>query len=137
MREIKFRGVDSYYSKQNGYFENAWKYGSLIINDDGSYAIGNAIKCGCTVISSKVIPETVGQYTETKDINGSEIYDGHILHREGYWDIRIKYEKGVFWVRDADRVRYNNKITNQPIADFDLNEYKIIGNTYDNPELIE
>lgn len=76
-------------------------------------------------------------YTGKHDKNGNEVYDGSILRREGYWDVRIEFENGVFWVRDADRTRYVNKILNTPISDFAIEEFELIGNIWENPELLK
>lgn len=78
------------------------------------------------------------QYTGLKDKNGKEIYEGDILERHEYWPIRIEYDKGCFMVRDLDKVRYNNLILNVPICNFEsINDWKVIGNIYENPELLE
>ena len=78
------------------------------------------------------------QYTGLKDKNGKEIYEGDILGRHEYWPIRIEYDKGCFMVRDLDKVRYNNLILNVPICNFEsINDWKVIGNIYENPELLE
>lgn len=76
------------------------------------------------------------QYTGFKDIKGQEIYEGDILAHQDYWWIRIEYDSGSFMVRDVDKVRYNNKICNIPIGDFDISKWRVIGNIYENPELI-
>lgn len=72
------------------------------------------------------------QYTGFKDIKGREIYEGDILAHQDYWWVRIEYDRGSFMVRDVDKVRYNNKICNIPIGDFDISKWKIIGNIYEN-----
>lgn len=75
------------------------------------------------------------QYTGFKDIKGQEIYEGDILAHQDYWWIRIEYDNGSFMVRDVDKVRYNNRICNCPIGDFNISEWRIIGNIYENKEL--
>lgn len=84
-----------------------------------------------------VPPIHVMQYTTRKDKKMQRIYDGDILWREGCWNVRIEFEKGVFWVRDANKVRYNNKILNTPIASFQIETFEVIGNVWQNPELLE
>lgn len=36
-----------------------------------------------------------------------------------------------------DTVRYNNKILNIPIASFQIETFEVIGNVWQNPELLE
>lgn len=88
-------------------------------------------------ISSKSPSIKIMQYTTRKDKKMQRIYDGDILQREGCWNVRIEFEKGVFWVRDANKVRYNNKILNTPIASFQIETFEVIGNVWQNPELLE
>lgn len=76
------------------------------------------------------------QYTGFKDIKGQEIYEGDILAHQDYWWVKIEYDRGSFMVRDVDKVRYNNKICNIPIGDFDISKWKIIGNIYENKGLL-
>lgn len=87
--------------------------------------------------SFSIIPETIRQYTGFKDVRGNKIYEGDILALDCFWSVRVEYEKGSFMVRDVDKVRYNNLIRNCHIGDFNISEWKIIGNIYDNPELLE
>lgn len=70
------------------------------------------------------------RYTPHKDRNKKHICDGCILKKEGFWDIRIEYDKGAFWVRDLDSVRYNNLILNTLLSEFNLDGWVITGNIY-------
>lgn len=36
-----------------------------------------------------------------------------------------------------DRVRYNNRVCNVPIGDFGVFEWRVVGNIYENKELLE
>lgn len=77
------------------------------------------------------------QYTNRNDKNNKEVYDGDILEYDGFWGVRVEYEDGVFWVRDFDDIRYNNRIINIPIAEFALSNWIVKGNIYENSELLE
>ena len=77
----------------------------------------------------------VMQYTGYKDVKGQEIYEGDILAHQDYWWVKIEYDNGSFMVRDVDKVRYNNKICNVHIGDFDISKWRIIGNIFENKEL--
>ena len=76
------------------------------------------------------------QYTGLHDKNGKEIYEGDIVEWAGYkmevfWgeDIGIGY--GFCWRPCGDNTDYHESMTGF------IDEYEVIGNIYDNPELLE
>ena len=90
-----------------------------------------------------VDPETVCQYTGLKDKNGKKIFEGDILKYSWYIGdhliseniIEIHYKDGSFCYRENDEDYFI------PIDDSEygisLNTYEVIGNIFDNPELLE
>jgi uncharacterized phage protein (TIGR01671 family) len=136
MREIKFRGQ----IKENGcnYFSEDWIYGSLSqVNPksiSGSYFIcesqtrwkgqDNDKMIGTFI---KVIPETVGQYTGLKDKNRKEIYEGDIVEQTFYGD---DISKQIFIIKDMI-------LDYSKIFCGSSKENEIIGNIYENPELLK
>lgn len=152
-REILFRG-------KNGAGE--WLYGYLtkpagnpcFIIDGDDYFGG-------------VIEETIGQFTGLTDKNGTKIFEGDIVEFETnvncttnelkpYWKdcIEKQYEVGVgiWWVRkDQAVVQWNLKYGMWDLKVYNNGRYKrksklftyrqsdyvVIGNIYDNPELLE
>ena len=149
MREIKFRGK----RKDNG----EWVYGYYapvyLFEKDGeinnTYAIlsdeiiGRAEMFGCGVSSglpAKFIikKETLCQYTGLKDKNGKEIYEGDILDVGGDYYGIIVFDYGGFKIRIFDTRGYYNKLhTPEYLEDYCIEQCEIIGNIYDNPELIK
>ena len=144
MREILFRGkrVD------NGEWVCS---GNLIHFNEGNecYIPVKNSNCTCThdindniiewneVMFCKVIPDTVGQYTGLTDKNGKRIFEGDIVdcwsegvnaqgtvqqRRDGLWIIFPAWQKTIMWGLCPDE--YSNT------------SVEVIGNIYDNPELI-
>lgn len=127
MRDIKFR---------------AWDYdtNTMIYPDSKLETIFCFDRVGLSVYQgngSELSSFELMQHTGLKDKNGVEIYEGDILYKNGYWAIRIEYDNGSFMVRDLDKVRYNNKCLNWYISSFDINSWEVIGNIYENPDLLE
>lgn len=117
------------------------------------------------LISWTVIPETVGQYTELTDKNGKKIYEGDIVKMLDYQTGVVTYEFGAFGINVITGIDYDyldseiaevtgcnncsyfcrsdNFISlyelmwnyNQENDNCDVVE--VIGNIYDNPELME
>jgi len=116
MREIKFRGL----RLESDY----WEYGSLYINEKGKTFIDKS-----DWRREPVRPETVGQYIELEDKHESGIYEGDILKTdEAGWIGYVTYGSGVFFLTDNE-----GGFSRMP----NWEECKIIGNIYENPELLK
>lgn len=119
MREILFRA--------KRLADQKWIYGDFIMMlSDYPRIISNE-----DVKMYSVVSETVGQYTELTDKNGTKIFEGDvvdILTENEEFGV-VEYDDGGFEV-SADGF----------IVDFHTNingtDLEVIGNIYDNPELI-
>jgi len=124
MREVKFRGKQI----DNG----VWVYGYLIGDD---VIVGNIVEFNDEYFNTsfwyKVRPETVGQYTGLEDRNCKEIYESDVM------DIGTR-AKVIEWHDLSAQWAVKNPKTGIGQLDMnaDLHEYEVIGNLFDNPELI-
>lgn len=148
-RKIKFRGKQAYGGAD-------WKYGNLC-GTPFYTKIEEVIKdkeCEKTFWTpcTQVIPETIGQFTGLLDKNGKEIYEGDILRGDRYpfnCDGVDNYLVEIVW---CDNVcgfyMLTHKKPNAPVRGIsrgnweqleedDIKSFEVIGNIYDNPELIK
>ena len=88
------------------------------------------IKGSITAKTISVLPETVGQFTGLTDKNGKKIFEGDIVRERGGESYQGYYE-----IDNVLTVKIPDILVNFEMS-YDC-EYKIIGNIYDNPELIE
>ena len=127
MREILFRGKDP----ESG----EWYYGYYVKRNDGDR--GSLILEDYFLESYEIVkPETVGQYTGLTDKNGAKIFDGDILEGdlEDRLDPGAKWRSIVVWGTFGWMCKGRQTL---PMDEFDILEGEVIGNIYDNPELVK
>jgi len=140
MQKVKFRGIPVVPVDKTEYGEwikDGFVYGYLIGND---VIVGEIIDFEEDYFNTefwcRVKPETVGQYTGLNDKNNQEIYRGDILGKESHWGIFIGYKEGNLMIIPCDPVqRMNSKWI--PVPEGIFEGWKVIGNIYENPELLE
>jgi uncharacterized phage protein (TIGR01671 family) len=142
MREIKFRAQD---------FTGTWQYGFIVkgnetaiiipVNKNGSVAMG---------INIYVKPETVGQFTGLTDEFDREVYEGDIIMLDGSPEMGVRvvvfYEESfnIATRKEYDYLQQGSHPYLNDYAHMDcLNTWsnsglvRIVGNIYDNPELLK
>ena len=145
MKEIKFRGK----RRDNGewvygvpYYYNSIFY-MLPLSNTFVYGELDGLFFG---VIHNVIPETVGQYTGLKDKNGKEIYEGDIVEdimseASNSWGVitlePTKWEGEPLIFGNEDAILYKGFIDKGFIELINRGRIKIIGNIFDNPELLE
>lgn len=131
-REIKFRGKN---------YENKWKYGDLV---QEKWKQGKAIMIKKETTAWSVLEDTVGQYTGLDDKNGKEIYEGDIVLLDCYYyeepafdgEFKVIYDdiNGMWLLVDLENK--DRGVTFGEIRSYYKAEIEVIGNIYDNPELL-
>lgn len=143
MREILFRGKTTVKDAGIEEFNNKWVYGNVIhagnkvyIHPKGNGAdVENEI--GKLIIMHEAVPETVGQYTGLTDKNGRKIFEGDIM--SGKFDSLFPNDVTVVsvgWYINGWHT-FQNKRLPSPLEPSDGEIFEVIGNIYDNPELLE
>ncbi len=132
MRTIKFRA--------KGKHNNKWYYGFIWKATENTWFIREENNNSGTP-DFEIIFETIGQFTGKKDKDGKEIFEGDIFKDnvggEDYL-IVIYYEDRFGLLSNNCREAHNG----MPL-DFALHKFlehtgkEVIGNTQDNPELLE
>lgn len=113
MRKIRFRGGDLI--QRMGYMPSIM----FPYNSNGKVQYGE-----CAVKR-----ETVGQFTGLLDKNGREIYEGDILNE-------VETNRSVEVVYDAPEFCYADNTFGYRFLNLPEN-YIVVGNVYDNPELLK
>ena len=132
MREILFRAkcID------NG----EWGYGvpikdALAGSHDGYYPkiIPECDGRHQTIYSTAIKEETLGQYTGLKDLHGTRIFEGDVVKSIAAWYV-VEFENGGYGLRPFGKGKL---IPIMGHGNFNENEVEVIGNVYDDVNLLE
>jgi uncharacterized phage protein (TIGR01671 family) len=126
-RQIKFRG--------KSYGKKMWYYGSIIQWKDGDIYICHNEQ-NETLYKIYAIPETVGQFTGLCDKNGVEVYENDFVRAE-------KYNPEIYlveFIQGGFCCTHKNDFFPIDISHFYPScgcEFEVIGNIFDNKELLK
>ena len=136
MRQIKFRAQNA---------DGLWQYGSLVQekleNEKGEFTVSFIVPhlpCAAeahdlwTARMFRVKSDTVCQFTGKYDAKGREIYEGD-LFRLGEHFIKVVFEteESKYMLR-----MIGDKHWGLPLDKYYCSDYEVIGNIYDNSDLI-
>ncbi len=131
-RQIKFRAWDKKKMEIRWVLALRWweREFSVVELADVIFAEIQGSRNGAELDKDEVI---LMQYTGFKDKNEKEIYEGDVLR----WDKR--YEGEVYWTKDGWAVKnFWQSSQDEPGRAFSENaEFEVIGNIYENPELLK
>jgi uncharacterized phage protein (TIGR01671 family) len=148
MREIKFRAkaIENIETHLDGIEIGDWVYGyyyfdranmtGIIVTDllEESGGIGSGIM-QCHI---KVDPETVGEYTGLPDKKGKEIYEGDIVQCIPYVEFyrEVVFIGSKYWLINKSTDNLDVQFPLEVVKTSHYNS-KVIGNIYENPELLK
>lgn len=156
MRKILFR-AKAINRKSDGecvtnYKNGDWVYGFITKLKDERYGSPAEMKNTDGVCRIEVDHITIGEYTGLTDKNGTKIFEGDILQGDEYpycSDGEYNYYAEVMWFDNGccgfglcthknpkSVVRGISDGNCEWFEDFNSNNWSVVGNIYDNPELI-
>ena len=128
MREILFRGKHMHVCQENKHLDGTWVEGYL--QDENHINDG---KCEFLIDS-----ETICQYTGLTDKNGKKIWENDIL--EGHLDDKFPEDvtrEKVIWHESGWKTEEPGCVDKEYLDEFDAENFEVVGNVFDNPELLE
>lgn len=138
-REIKFRGKSKKNKWLYGYLgESKFKILNYIYTDKvifDNVLSFNTDNSAYVIKDLSVEEESIGQFTGFHDKNGNDIYEGDIVLQQGYNGKKkpmvVKFECGAFIVgyHEGSSTKRKPMLLNS--------KCEVIGNVFDNPELLE
>lgn len=125
MREILFRG--------KRIFTKDWIEGVAFSHDNNEVTMLSQHPMDGSLLGKEVYPGTVGQFTGLTDKNGTKIFEGDVLRNASNEKKAVvqwfsEHSAFMLWCKSENQVYW--------LYDNDFHNIEVIGNIYDNPELL-
>ena len=126
MREILFRGKCK--------TDNEWVYGFPYVTRKNAVKINWYCSEFGSMRTDEVDPETIGQYTGLTDKNDKKIFEGDIVECVSDGEQAV-----ISWLKyfACFGLSFDGWCCGFDDYDFSLNDFKVIGNIHDNPEILK
>jgi len=148
MREIKFRVWDKG-NKEDKRLPGMLKVNSIFFGKDircicesqERIGIGTILECAESIIALSNPP--LMQFTGLKDKNGKEIYEGDIVKYNVWTNSHKNKEEKVIIVDYCLRhagwkpMIYDTRVEDDEYYNYEIEDIEVIGNMFDNPELLK
>ena len=134
-RKIQFRGKSTSNKK--------WVYGDLHLRCLKPHIHTEPVVGSMLSLKFDIDEETIGQFTGLKDKNGNEVYEGDIVHSIEFNDIKhiVLYDEeyAAFMAVLINKQMGTEIETRCHITQEWIDNYpkEVIGNIFDNPELLK
>lgn len=131
-REIKFRAWDKWYKKMSPVAEIQFRNGEV---RKATVSSTSEMKDNFSVMKENL---ELMQYTGLKDIDGYEIFEGDIICGETTLPMEIVWHKSMWAVKyrpqEGDQIEL---IDDEFMIYMESEDWKVLGNIYENPELLK
>nr|DAQ16206.1 MAG TPA: YopX protein [Caudoviricetes sp.] len=133
-REILFRGKHIHAMDSNEHLNGTWVHGYL---SDKNYIYDKSLECEFLVDEN-----TICQYTGLTDKNGKKIFEGDIVRSVSdiYGKVKFGLYTSAFSFSDKNQgfyIEFPEESLYRKELGYWENKVIVIGNIYDNPELLE
>lgn len=110
---------------------NEWVMGYYSKANIESATSNKIVKVLHFISGHEIFPESLGQYVGLKDKNDKKIFTGHIVLSSNGTPCEVVLKDFEYIIRTKYRELKHR------LEEYDEGKFEVIGNIYDNPELLE
>lgn len=135
-REIKFRGWIPHEEIMVGENYLVFWSGCIYYNESGTLKNPAKPYANATLKGYSIMNQYVTQFTGLKDKNDKEIYEGDFV-KDGAGVVReVRFYEGGFCLFEKED-SFPSKLLNYSHSAWNMPDIEIVGNIYQNPEMLE